>query len=244
MTILQKVFLYGGIGSAVIASLYFLKGCNSGTVTTISTNITSAPVTTIKSDSTTIRQQEVVILQSQATIQAMEDSLELLTEKLTQVKPEYIIRYRDTLTVHDSVSYAVQDTRTQDSLRSLLMASTAAIDSFIYSKKWIPVPRSFSDSNAFFSMYGTVSYSGLDLSKLRVYNNTSVIIGQKSTLFSTGPVVVNVAESSPLLSSGTLQTYFYQPKVRKWTLVGGPAIIFNGKSFTQGIGLMAGYKIF
>src|ERR1700761_1475607 len=148
MTTLQKILLYSGIAVVILLLILLLRSC-SGTESSINTttvSTTSAPVTTIKSDSTTIRQQEVVILQSQATIQAMEDSLELLTEKLTKVTPQYIIRYKDTLTLHDTVAYV--DSYKEDSLKALLMASTAAIDSFIYSKKWITVPRSFYDSNS------------------------------------------------------------------------------------------------
>lgn len=203
---------------------------------------TNPPVTVIKSDSTTIRQQELLIVQSQSTIESMQDSLEALTEKLTNVKPQYIIRYKDILKVQ-SLVIDFPDSLTVDSLTKALSQSQAKIDAFISSHNWIPVPRTFLDSGQFFKIQGSVGYYGVDIKDLQIFNNTSVVIGQKSSWLSAGPVVVNVAQTNPFLSAGSVQSYQYIPKVRKWTLVGGPAIIFNGRSFTQGIGLMAGYKI-
>lgn len=233
-------------GLVLTASIFLLKGCNitsSGTTQNVTAGTNpSVPTTIIKDSSTTIRQQELVIIQSQSTIIALQDSLENLTRKLTGIEPQIIIRYKDTTKFRDTILFTIDSTK-EDSLRKAITSSQGRLDSFLKSKLWISVPKSFLDSAEFFRIKGTVTHSGVDIGDLEIYNKTSVIIGQKSSFFTTGPVVVNVVESNPMLTSGQLQSFQYIPKTRKWTLVAGPAVIFNGKAFYQGIGLMAGYRI-
>lgn len=242
MSLKTILWIVGGL-VAVVALVFLFKGCNmTGQFATGTTP--SVPTTIIKSgDSVTIRQQEVVILQSQETIEALQDSLEQLTEKLTGVKPQYIIRYKDTLRMKDTLHYAVEDPYLVDSLETALGNSQGKIDSFLKSRDWIPVPKKFIDSGAFFNIRGSVTWAGVNIDNLEVYNNTSVTIGQKSSLLSTGPIVVNVSNDNPMLKAGTLQTYYYQPKVRKWTLVVGPSVLFNGKSFSEGVAITGGYRL-
>lgn len=245
MTTATKWILGGGSILAVLTlSLLMIKGCGTTLPQSqVSGTQPSVPTTIIKDSSTTIRQQELVIIQSQSTIISLQDSLENLTRKLTGVEPQIIIRYKDTTKFRDTILFTIDSTK-EDSLRKTITSSQGRLDSFIRSKRWIPVPKSFLDSAEFFKVKGTVTYSGVNINDLEIYNKTSVIIGQKSSFFTTGPVVVNVVESNPMLTSGQLQSFQYVPKTRKWTLVAGPAVIFNGSKFYQGIGLMAGYSIF
>lgn len=108
----------------------------------------------------------------------------------------------------------------------------------------MPVPRDFFDSNEFFNIKGTVTRSSVNLRSVSIPNTTSVIIGQKQGLFNTGPVTVNIVESNPLLAPGAMQSYQYQPKERKWSIVVGPSILFNGKAFSEGVAITGGYKVF
>lgn len=234
-----------GLAFLPILSIFLAKGCNNPSPSGSPIQSVGTVVTVFKDSNTTIKQQELLIVQSQATIESLQDSLEALTEKLTGVKPQFIIRYKDTTKFRDSILFSTKDDSLLiDSLEKSLSQSTEVVDNFIKSNKWISVPRTFVDSGKFFRIKGTIWQSGVDIKDLQVYNSTSVVIGQKSSFFSTGPVVVNVAEDNPMLSSGQLQSFQYVSKTRKWSLVAGPAVIFNGKQFYQGIGLCAGYKIF
>lgn len=193
-----------------------------------------------------IRQQEVLISQSQSTIESLQDSLGKLAERLTGVKPEYVVIYKDRYKIKDTILYTTEtDKFIMDSLETALKASQANIDSFIRSKSWIPVPRLFKDSGKFFKVEGTVTYSGVGVSNLELYNNTTVTIGQRSNgFFKPSTMVVNVAQDNPMLTANPLQTYYYNPKPPKWSLIAGPSVIFNGKSFYKGVGLTAGYVLF
>lgn len=244
MTTKTKWILAGSGLLIIILSLVLSKGCKTPSPLVSPIQSVGTAVTMFKDSNTTIKQQELLIVQSQATIESLQDSLETLTEKLTGVKPQFIIRYKDTTKFKDTILFSLKDDSLLiDSLEKSLSQSTEVVNNFIKSNKWISVPRTFVDSGRFFKVKGTVWQSGVDIKDLQLYNNTSVVIGQKSSFFTTGPVVVNVAQDNPMLSSGQLQSFQYIPKTRKWTLVAGPAVIFNGKQFYQGVGLVAGYKI-
>lgn len=192
-----------------------------------------------------IRQQEVLISQSQATIEALQDSLGKLAEKLTGVKPQYIVMYKDKYKIKDTILYTTEsDAYIMDSLEKALSASQANIDGFLKSSTWIPVPRLFRDSGRFFKVEGSVNYTGVGVSNLEIYNNTTVTIGQRSNGFlKPSTMVVNVAQDNPMLTTSPLQTYYYNPKPPKWSLIAGPSVVFNGKTFYKGVGLTAGYVL-
>lgn len=233
------------LAALLIVSLVLnIKSCTTTSATVIADSTTiQGPTTTITKDSITIRQQQVVILQTQTQVQALEDSVERMSFALTGVQPSYIVRYSDTLKLHDTVNYLAGAVTVPDStlVDSLLKASNAK-DLII--QNMIAVPVAFSDSGKFFAIKGVVNKNFVNISNLSVPNTTSVIIGQKNSLFSTGPVTVNIAESNPLLTPGPVQTYYYQPKVRKWSIVVGPSILFNGKAFSEGVAITGGYKLF
>lgn len=234
-----------GILAILVAGVLLNKGCNSIIYTKPDSTIIQGPTTIIKKDSVTIRQQQVVILQSQQQVQALEDSVEKLTYALSGVQPSYIVRYADTLKLHDSIPYVKISTQDSLLIDSLTKASTqyANLLRHVSYKGLMPIPRDFYDSGTFFKIKGTVTGQGVVVKDLQIPSTTSVIIGQKSSLFSTGPITVNVAESNPLISPGPMQTYYYKPKEKRWTLVAGPAILFDGKSFHQGVALTAGYRV-
>lgn len=234
----------GILGLVVLVLLYFLiRGSSYSPVQPIN-NPSGAPVGVYTSDSLKVRQQEFLIVQSQATINSLQDSIERLTSKITNTIPQYIIRYRDTLRVSDlSLAYRVnkRDSVVIDSL----MHRTDSLTASIYnSPNVLIVPRAFADSGQFFKVNGIVTKKSVDITNLDVYNKTSVIIGQKGSWLQNKTVVVNIAEDNPLLTSGQVQSYQYVPKERKWRLVAGPAVLFNGKSFSKGIALVAGYSLY
>lgn len=239
----------GGVGIVALILLIVLglKNCKTPQNTTsIPSSPSANPTIIIKDSGIVIRQQEVLISQSQATIEALQDSLGKLAEKLTGVKPEYIVMYKDKYKIKDTILYTTKsDAYIMDSLEKALSKSQANVDSFIKSPTWIAVPRLFKDSGKFFKVEGSVTYHGVGVSNLELYNNTTVTIGQRSNgFFKPSTMVVNIAQDNPMLATSPIQTYYYNPKPPKWSLIAGPSVIFTGKTFSKGVGLTAGYVLF
>lgn len=248
MTTTTKTWLV--VAGIVIITLIviFLKGCNNSPSSTsqVGQSTQGNPTIIIKDSGATIRQQELLIVQSQATIEALQDSLGKLAEKLTGVKPQYIVMYKDRYKIKDTILYTTEsDVYIIDSLDKALSKSQANIDSFIRGTSWIPVPRLFKDSGRFFKVEGSVTYHGVGVSNLELYNNNTITIGQRSNgFFKPTTMVVNVTQDNPMLTSSPIQTYYYNPKPPKWSLIAGPSVIFTGKTFSKGVGLTAGYVLF
>jgi len=181
-------------------------------------------VHTYTQDSLKVKQQELLIVQSKETIESLQDSLERITEKLTKVIPQYLIRYKDTIVYKDRVIALQRDTIVRDSIRYIDLV--------------------FRDSTKWHLLAGQVTKDSIRFNTEQFYNKTSIIIGQKGTWWQPKTVVVNIAQDNPYLVTGSIQSYYYKPKERKWTLVAGPSLLFNGKSFYKGVAITAGYRVF
>jgi len=158
-------------------------------------------------------------VQSQSTIEALQDSIERISEKITKVVPQYLVRYRDTMVYKDREIPIYKDT-----------ALTSRY--------------TFSDSSRWHFLSGSLDSTVLRVDTLRIYNKTSVIIGEKGSWWQPKTLVVNVVGDNPYITSVGLQSYYYKPKERKWTLVAGPSLLFNGKQFYKGVAITAGYRVF
>lgn len=222
-------YLTWGLGglSTVLLVILLMKSCSNSSPGIVNISDTgSSPTRTLAQDNLKVRQQELLIVQSKGTIEALQDSIERITEKLTKVIPQYLIRYRDTIVYKDKPLVIIRDT------------SYSPLDSLVI------VQKRFRDSSGWYNIQGAFTEDTVHFNRLEFYNKTSVIIGQKGSWWQPQTIVVNVAQDNPYLTTGSIQSYYYKPKERKWTLVAGPSLLFNGKTFYKGIAITAGYKVY
>jgi hypothetical protein len=198
-----------------------MRGCSSRPTNNVKSTEGNVPIRTYSQDSLKVKQQELLVVQSQATIEALQDSVERIAEKLTHVKPQYLIRYKDTVVYRERV---------------IPLGKVDTVEGRFV--------RRFTAADQWYNIKIAVQDSILKIDRLELYNKVSVIIGQRGSWWQPKTIVVNVSNSNPMLEGIALNSYYYKPKERKWTIVAGPSLLFNGKQFYRGIGITAGYHIY
>lgn len=184
-------------------------------------------------DSTKYYEQAIAIADGFKQIKRLQDSLEKAVSKNSNTKPVTIIRYTESFN-RDSL-YAAFTSPFKDSINKYKDLADSAF------KKQTLMPYEYVDKWTY--LKGRVTGGGVAVDSMSVKSKPHIMISETKAFLKPGKLVLQVINENPNIDVSDIQSFTYQPKKKRFGLVVGPTVLYNGK-VQVGVGATFGLRIF